>query len=86
MTITAMDVAKEAASLTMSVVVGLGLSTAISAATPRDEDDIDVRLASTLGGWYVSNRCRPQTDAMVEDAAAWFTKKRDAYRTRKAQA
>ena len=51
MTITKMDVAKEAANLVVSVAFGSVISSAISRTTSYDEDDTTVRVASTLGGW-----------------------------------
>lgn len=83
MYITKMDVAKEAASLTASIVCAMGFATVISRTTSMDEDDIPVRVASSLGGWYVANRYRENTDLMVEQAAAKLSNMRESFRTKK---
>lgn len=83
MTITKMDVAKEAANLVVSVAFGSVISSAISRTTSYDEDDTTVRVASTLGGWYLANRYRENTDLMVEEAAAKLSNMRESFRNRK---
>ena len=83
MTITKMDVAKEAANLVVSVAFGSVISSAISRTTSYDEDDPTVRVASTLGGWYLANRYRENTDLMVEEAAAKLSNMRESFRNRK---
>jgi hypothetical protein len=84
MTITKMDVAKEAANLVVSVAFGSVISSAITRTSDSlNEDDTTVRVASTLGGWYLANRYREQTDAMVEEAAAKLSNMRESFRNRK---
>lgn len=83
MTITKMDVAKEAANLVVGVAFGNVISSAISRTTSYDEDDTTVRVASALGGWYLANRYRENTDLMVEEAAAKLSNMRESFRNRK---
>lgn len=83
MTITKMDVAKEAANLVTSAVFSSAIATVITRTTDRTDQDTSVRVISALGGWYISNQYRETTDRMVENAAAKLSEWRESYRTKK---
>lgn len=74
---TKIEVAKEAASIALSVYASNLIESTITRTTDLDEDSTAVRIASPLGGWMIAHRLRPQTDAAVEWTASKLTKIRE---------
>jgi hypothetical protein len=62
-------IAQLAAQLTVSAVTGKVIGNVISTNRPQTSD-ITVQVASGLGGYVVSEKLKPTTDALVINAAA----------------
>lgn len=81
--ITPIVIAKEAVNLTVATVITTGMANFITDHTDHEQDEISVRIASGMTGWYVATTFREQTDAMVEKAAAWINEKKIQRQTTK---
>ena len=67
---TKMSIAKQAASLTTSLIASKLIAHAIHSVLDVDDDNIAVTVASALGGSYVAYKLQDTTDGLVETAAA----------------
>jgi methanogenic corrinoid protein MtbC1 len=74
---TKIELAKEATTITASVLAAKVIASTMTSLTDLDEDGIPVRVAAPVGGWMVANHFRAQTDAAVEWAAAKLETIRD---------
>lgn len=56
---------------------------AIADYTQFEEDDMIVDIAGGVVGWYVSDKLKPVTDAIVDKTADFIVEKNEARKSRK---
>ena len=75
--------AKHVARSTIHLSVAKVVREAILDHSSFDDDNIPVKIAAYAVGWALSDTARPMTDAAVDKAADFITKKREERKTKK---